>query len=118
MLYEDGRRHLKMVVENFCKKRLLKKSEMFETANPTCQSLALRSLKGSQFLGKVLGVKTRLIHFYPSCTCDNIVSSWLCVFPQQYVCVFLTGICGSAKSLVKNLGLLLTKYLAADMPDS
>lgn len=32
--------------------------------------------------------------------------------------VCLTGMCGSAKSLAKNLGLLLMKYLAADRPDS
>lgn len=30
----------------------------------------------------------------------------------------LTGMCGSAKSLAKNLGLLSMKYLAADRPDS
>lgn len=30
----------------------------------------------------------------------------------------LTGMCGSAKSLVKNLGLLLMKNFAADRPDS
>jgi len=68
---------------------------------------------------------------YPSCwkwlgnAHEYVVSVWCQTETQirhllhiQFRQICLTGICGSAKSFVKYLGLLSTKYLAAAFPAS